>query len=122
MPDRSTHRRTSRGILGDDFDYVHKWKDEPVTRLGANHRDVRHGPLAAYKTGNRFKGSGIFNFGAAAASIIHDLEDGHTTTWLAVIVGITLGAEAFSQFLKRRNSDAAMGNMHRERDAVVFAT
>jgi hypothetical protein len=94
LPDRSTHRRTSRDILGDDFDYVHKWKDEPVTQLGANHRDVRHGPLSAYKAGNRFKGSGIFNFGAAAASIIHDLEDGHVTTWLAVILAVTLGAAA----------------------------
>jgi hypothetical protein len=105
MPDRSTHRRTSIAILGDDFDYVHRWKDEPVAWLGSYHRDVRHGPLAAYKVGRRFKGSGSFNLDAAIASIIHDLEDGHMTTWLAVAGGIALSASVLNKFAKRSDAN-----------------
>lgn len=62
--------------------------------MGANHRDVRHGPIAAYRAGRRFQGSGEFNFGAAVASIIHDLQDGHPTMWVAVIAGSYLAYKA----------------------------
>ena len=102
MPKRPVHRRTTKDILGEDYDYVHKWKDEPVWRRGAYHREVRHGPLAAYDVGRRFKGSGSFNFGAAAASIIHDLEDGHAATWITLVGGGLLGAWIMSRALPSR--------------------
>jgi hypothetical protein len=69
--------------------------------MGVDHRDVRHGPIAAYRAGRRFQGSGGFNFGAAVASIIHDLQDGHPTTWVAVIAGSYLAYKAANEILKR---------------------
>jgi hypothetical protein len=93
-------------ILGDGYGSVHAWKDEPVKRMGANHRDVRDGPFAAYKAGKRFQGSGGFNFGAAIASIIHDPQDGHPTTWVAVIAGSYLAYKAANTILKSNASRA----------------
>lgn len=104
MPPRSTHERFSKLILGKSYGSVHAWKDEPVRRLGANHRDVRHGPIAAYRAGKRFQGSGGFNIGAAIASIIHDLQDGHLTTWLTVIGGSYLAYAATNTLLRNNSS------------------
>jgi hypothetical protein len=90
----------TRILLGDDYDAVHAWKDEPVKRRGANHREVRHGPLAAYKVGKKFQGSGRFNLGAPLASIIHDLQGGHPTTWLTVIGALGLGYLALKEITR----------------------
>jgi hypothetical protein len=98
MPTGSTHERFSKLILGNSYSSVHAWKDEPVRRLGANHRDVRHGPIAAYRAGKRF------NLGAAIASIIHDLQDGHLTTWLTVIGGSYLAYTATNTMLRNNSS------------------
>jgi len=95
-------------FLGNDYDAVHAWKDEPIKRMGANHREARHGPVAAYKAGKRFQGSGGFNWGAALASVIHDLQDGHPTTWLTVIGGSYLAYQVGKEVLRgnasRRNT------------------
>jgi hypothetical protein len=104
MPSRSSHEHLSKLLLGGSYSSVHAWKDEPVRRLGANHRDVRHGPIAAYKAGKRFQGSGGFNLGAAIASIIHDLQDGHLATWLTVIGGSYLAYTATNAILRNNSA------------------
>ncbi|UCE29861.1 MAG: hypothetical protein JSV85_03885 [Candidatus Bathyarchaeota archaeon] len=42
MPPLKTHCAISRKRTGDDFAELHKWIDEPTSRLGYDHRERRH--------------------------------------------------------------------------------
>jgi hypothetical protein len=76
MPSGYKHEKLCRTLMGNPFENVHKWKDEPVLWLGRYHRVVRHGLSSTWKVGCRFKGRGKFNWGASFASFIHDVQDG----------------------------------------------
>ena len=42
MPSHKTHRKIDRLFLGEEFEDVHMYLDEPVKYLGPRHRILRH--------------------------------------------------------------------------------
>jgi hypothetical protein len=44
MPNNEEHSQESLRRYGKSFSEFHKWMDEPIAILGANHRKYRHDP------------------------------------------------------------------------------
>lgn len=45
MPSRKRHNEITKALLGNDYDEVNAWMDQPAKTLGPHHRKVRHTPL-----------------------------------------------------------------------------
>jgi len=100
LPRRDEHKRLTRLLLGDDFEEVHRWKDEPWRRLGVKHRIERHGLLSAFEVALKtYLETGDIEYAkkSALASIIHDIQDGFST-----MVKMFIGCFRDNSYKKRK--------------------
>ena len=70
MPDRDTHRKISKLLLGDDCNATHAAIDYPYRFLGRKHRILLHDPLSAALVGYFMDG-----YKGVASALLHLAED-----------------------------------------------